>query len=88
VPPYFGLPLGALFLISAGARFLADFLLARHFEEVRAETIPVSSSQLFFSVIGVQTFLGRNEELRPVPLAKDVNFGTHAPGSDRRHAKK
>lgn len=74
VPPLLGLPLLWLFVVSAALRFAASFLLSRHFNEVRAEARPVTSSRLFFSVVGIRTLFGPTEELPPLPPRGDGAF--------------
>jgi MFS family permease len=62
LPPLGGSPLLSLFLLSALLRFAADFLLSRHFHEVRASAEKASSMRLFMSVIGLRPLIGRNIE--------------------------
>jgi MFS family permease len=60
LPPVFGFSMLTLFLLSGLLRLLAHFFLSRRFREVREEAQKVSSSQLFFSVIGVRPLEGLN----------------------------
>lgn len=72
LPAIDGYPLHALFLLSACARFAADFGLSRHFHEVR-EAPHVPRLRLFFSVVGLHPIVGRNLENDwdpPAPAAK------------------
>jgi MFS family permease len=62
VPPLMGHPLPWIFVVSAVVRLLASTSLSRHFKEVRTEAKPVTSGELFFSVVGIRTLFGRNEE--------------------------
>ncbi|MBV9079996.1 MAG: MFS transporter [Elusimicrobia bacterium] len=80
LPPTMGFSLLTLFAISAAARFLANFFLSRQFREVRAEARPVTSTQLFFSVVGIRPIIGRNEEIPALPPSSQVRFGPR-PGS-------
>jgi predicted MFS family arabinose efflux permease len=67
LPVFAGLPILSLFLLSAAARFVANLFLSRHFSEVRAEARPVTSAQLFFSVVGIRPLYGRDQELPALP---------------------
>lgn len=60
LPPVWGYSIHTLFLIAAGVRFAADFLLAYHFREVRPTARRVTGEALFFSVIGVRPLIGHN----------------------------
>jgi MFS family permease len=60
--PFLGFPLLSLFLLSAALRFFAHFFLSRGFHEVRQSAQRVSSSELFFSVIGVRPMSGLDRE--------------------------
>ncbi len=71
LPPVFGFPLLCLFLISAAGRFLVYFCLSGSFKEVRSEVPHVSSMKLFFSVVGLQPMIGRNNEAQMVAPAGD-----------------
>ncbi len=73
VPNIFGYPLLTLFLISAVGRYLVHFVLSGKFTEVRSEVKHVSSTKLFFSVVGIQPMIGRFTETNA--LSTDVNFG-------------
>lgn len=67
LPPLFGYPLLSLFLVSAVLRFCADFFLAGQFKEIRHKAKRISSSQLFFSVLGIREVAGRNTEPEVFP---------------------
>lgn len=67
LPPLLGFSILTLAFISGGLRFLAHFFLSRHFQEVRASAQKVSSSQLFFSVVGIKPLAGLNQELNASP---------------------
>lgn len=54
LPPLHGSRILTLFLISAALRYLSHFVLSRHFVEVRKKTQPMSSTELFFSVVGIK----------------------------------
>ncbi|MBU9888745.1 MAG: MFS transporter [Candidatus Omnitrophica bacterium] len=54
LPPLNGSRILSLFLLSAVLRYLSHFFLSRHFQEVRQRTQPVSSLELFFSVISMR----------------------------------
>ena len=54
LPLLWGYSMLTLFLLSGIIRCLAHFFLSRHFHEVRQPTKAVSSSELFFSVVGIQ----------------------------------
>lgn len=60
LPPVWGYRMHTLFLIAAGVRFAADFVLAYNFREVRHGVRRVSGSELFFSVIGLRPLIGPN----------------------------
>ncbi|MFH0924314.1 MAG: MFS transporter [bacterium] len=70
LPPLFGYPLLTLFLISAIFRFFAHQLLSKYFKEVRTSIQDVSSTQLFFSVVGIRPIIGRNTEWGVYPPIK------------------
>ncbi|WKZ17836.1 MAG: MFS transporter [Candidatus Jettenia sp. CY-1] len=72
VSPLWGSRLLTIFLISAILRFLADFFLSRHFTEVRASTKKVSSTELFFSVVGVRPLEGINTEFEIFPSFRQL----------------
>jgi len=74
-----GLPFLSLFIVSAGARFLANISLARHFKEVRAEARAVSSTDLFFSVVGIRPILGRDQEIVALPSKSAPGFVERPP---------
>lgn len=63
LPPLLGWRLLSLFALSGGMRFLAHFFLAGTFRETRTKIEGISSLDLFFSVIGIRSMAGRNEEL-------------------------
>ncbi len=63
LPPTWGYSIHTLFLLSAALRFCADFLLAYHFREVRADVRRCWAEELFFSVIGIRPMVGPNLEL-------------------------
>jgi MFS family permease len=67
LPPIFGFSIITLFLLSAICRFLADLFLSPHFREVRAETTPASSMQLYLSVAGIRPLIGENTEPETYP---------------------
>ena len=62
LPPLGRSPLLALFLISGLVRFAAHFLLSPNFQEVRETAKKVSSLKLFFSVVGIRSLAGENQE--------------------------
>ncbi len=71
LPPLRGMsPLLSLFLLSAVVRLLANLILSGHFQEVREKYQKVNSSQLFISVLGVRSILGRNLEWGIFPVIK------------------
>lgn len=74
LPPIFGFPLLSLFLVSAAGRFLVHLLWSGQFQEVRTEVKPISSTKLFFSVVGLNPMIGRNTEANV--MNPNVNFGT------------
>jgi MFS family permease len=57
LPPLFGYPLLALFVLSCFCRLLVYVLLSRSFREVRP-THGVSIQELFFSVVGIRPLVG------------------------------
>jgi MFS family permease len=59
VMPVFGYPLLGLFLISTAGRAASYLVLGKKFQEVRADVKPIRSLELFFSVAGLQSFIGR-----------------------------
>jgi MFS-type transporter involved in bile tolerance (Atg22 family) len=76
LPPLLGYRLHTLFLLAAGARLAADFLLARHFREVREVRHAASSADLFFSVVGIRPLTGANVEVDP-PAPHPVDAEGH-----------
>jgi MFS family permease len=62
LPPLLGLPLMTLFVISGLMRLCAAVCLSGRFKEVREGARPVSSAQLFFSVVGVRPLAGESAE--------------------------
>lgn len=62
VPPLFGYSLQTLFALSCVLRFASRFILSRHFREVRKTAKHVSSTELFFSVIGVKPISARTHD--------------------------
>ncbi len=70
LPALWGYKLYALFLLSGAVRFSAHFLLSKQFKEVRDSAESVSSLDLFFSVIGMRSILGRDHESDALPHAK------------------
>ena len=68
LPPLFGFRLMSLFVLSGILRFAAHFLLSGGFREVRAEVKPVSSLNLFFSVLGMRPLVGLNREFHVMPF--------------------
>jgi predicted MFS family arabinose efflux permease len=75
LPPANGSALLSLFLLSGVLRFFADFILSRHFREVREETHPASSVQLFFSVLGIRPMIGRISEWNTLPSEEQERLG-------------
>ena len=75
LPKFNGSPLLTLFVMSGALRFLADFILSRHFREVREETEHMSSVQLFFSVLGVQPMIGRVTDWSALPSEEQRRLG-------------
>jgi MFS family permease len=62
LPPLFGFKLLSLFLIAGVMRFfVAGFLLSR-IREVR-HAVPVSSKELFYSVLGFNPFIGATQDV-------------------------
>jgi hypothetical protein len=59
VMPVFGTPLLGLFLISTAGRAASYLVLGKKFQEVRDDVKPMSSLDLFFSLAGLQYYLGR-----------------------------
>jgi MFS family permease len=59
VVPIFGYPLLGIFLVSAAMRLGSYLVLGEQFKEVRADVKHVPSLQLFFSIAGLQSYLGR-----------------------------
>jgi predicted MFS family arabinose efflux permease len=57
-----GFSLTTLFLLSSLLRFLAYFTLSPKFQEVRESAKKVSSTDLFFSVLGIRSITGLNAE--------------------------
>jgi MFS family permease len=74
LPVYYGLPLLSLFVVSSVMRAVATVSLSRHFREVRAEARPVTSMELFFSVVGIRPIFGRNEEIPALPPKSVIRF--------------
>lgn len=75
LPPVFGSSLLSLFLLSGVGRMAAHFLLSGKFKEVRSETRPVRSLDLFFSVVGLRPLIGRAEDINSLTLKSDIHFG-------------
>ena len=63
LPALFGQPLIALFLLSAILRLGASLFLSHQFREVRETAKKISSSELYFSVLGIRPVVG--EALEP-----------------------
>lgn len=59
LPPIHGYPLLTLFVISGILRMAAHLALSGHFQEVRPAARPVSSLQLFFSVVGIRPIIAQ-----------------------------
>jgi predicted MFS family arabinose efflux permease len=76
---FVGFPLLTLMVLSAGARFFMALILSRHFNEVRAEAMPVTSAQLFFSVVGIRPILGRAEEIPVLAPKAELDFARRLP---------
>jgi len=74
IPPFLGMPLLWLFVLSAAGRFLAHFLLSRGFTEVREGTKHVSHTQLFFSVVGIRPLFSSTPELNVIPPKSEIDF--------------
>jgi MFS family permease len=76
LPEINGSSLLTLFLISAILRFLAHFLLSKHFTEVRTHVTSIRSREVFFSVLGVRPLIGRNLEwnIFPMKVARFFKF--------------
>ncbi len=62
VPPVNGSALLTLMLFSGLLRLSVYWLLSPQFQEVRSSATPVSSTRLFFSVLGVRPLEGVNQE--------------------------
>jgi MFS family permease len=62
LPPLMGHSLLTLFLLSSVLRFSASLFLSHKFQEVRATAKPISSMELYFSVIGIKPLVGENVE--------------------------
>ena len=60
--PLWGFRLLTLILLSGILRLAAHFFLSRTFREVRDSAEPVSSKQLFFSVVGIRPVTGLDPE--------------------------
>ncbi len=67
LPPLFGYKLYSLFVLSGSLRLLAHFFLSQKFREVRASAHPISSTKLFFSVVGLRPLIGQNNEWLALP---------------------
>ncbi len=67
LPPIFGFPLITLFLLSALLRFGASLFLSHKFQEVRVSAKKISSTELYFSVIGIKPLVGENLEPEVYP---------------------
>ena len=61
LPPLYGYPLLALFLLSAVCRLLVYVLFAGRFREVRAAP-EVSIQEFFFSVVGIRPLVGPRQD--------------------------
>lgn len=70
LPPLNGSRILTLFLISAVLRYVSHFFLSRHFYEVRSKTQPISSLELFFSVVGIKLPLEKVREWGFLSLTK------------------
>jgi len=68
LPPLFGYRLYFLFTLSALARGCSYFFLSQRFAEIRENTRKVKSANLFFSVVGIKSILGRGSEISTLPL--------------------
>ena len=67
LPPTCGFSILTLFVISAALRMLSWFSLGPHFREVRESHRRISSTRLFFSVVGIKPLLaGSDETIFPV----------------------
>jgi MFS family permease len=72
LPILFSHQLYTLFLLSGVLRLLCHFLLSKKFKEVRKKVRNVSSTTLFFSVVGVKPMSGINRPFVPfVPETKE-----------------
>ncbi len=74
VPPLMGYPLLWIFVVSMAVRLVAVALLGPRFHEVREGARPVTSSQLFFSVVGIRPLMGSSEDLPGLPARTDRAF--------------
>ena len=74
LPPLWGSRFYSLFLIAGITRFGAHFLLSPHFQEVRSTTKKVSSTRLFFSVVGIRPLAGLTREWNVLPAIKPSLF--------------
>lgn len=70
LPVFHGSALPTLFLLSAVLRVATNLFLRRHFREVRDLSRKVSSSELFFSVLGIRPIIGRDVEWQISPFIK------------------
>lgn len=62
LPVWFRYQLLTLVFLSGVLRMLAHLFLERHFREVRASVKTVSSSELFFSVVGIKPLVAEERE--------------------------
>ena len=74
LPETFGHAIVTLFLVSAAIRFAAELFLSRRFGEVRAAVEPISSFQLFTSVVGLRPILGRAESFNTAFRTRRIEF--------------
>ena len=73
LPSLLGYKQITLFLLSGLARLAAHFFLSPKFKEVRASAKHVSSSQLFFSVVGIRPISELNREWNVFPSPKQIS---------------
>jgi hypothetical protein len=73
LPSFLGSPIITLFLLSAAVRLTVDLFLAGRYNEVRKQAPPVSSLQLFLSVVGLRPLVGANDELLGPLVPKEAD---------------
>lgn len=74
LPAIFGHRLYALFLLSSVLRLSSDFFLSDRFTEARREVKPISSRDLYFSVVGFRPIVARGGPYIPALTKEDEPF--------------